>query len=295
MATQNKVIHRFIREFSDYDINGTYYAQIIPVDTQAYAIYPEDSNTPGIYYVIGDGVHTYLEIKNGHCDSLATAEYPVFTKADLTALLSKVDKSYVDTLINKLKEIVSDLVVDFEKVDERLTKQEADILDLIENTYTKSEMDELFLKYTIYDDQHKTVQVSAPIVEIEESSDVATHYSNKGVGGWHQVNTMEELNSIKPSRKVDGMAVYVMESDSLYILKNNEWVAFTSQAKSDGFVHRQHSAKEEWRIYHGLDRFPCVMVVDDSKTQVFGEIIYEGTNSLIVTFNEPISGYAYLN
>lgn len=124
---QNRIIHRFIRDFSDYDENGVYYGQIIPIDTQAFAIYPEDSETPGVYYVLGDGIHTYLEIKRGLGDTKASKEYPMFTKADLTALMNKADKSYVDTLIENVKTLIGDIVVDLTSFDERLLQVEDDI------------------------------------------------------------------------------------------------------------------------------------------------------------------------
>ena len=57
-SIQNKVIHRFIRPIEDYMVGGSYYTQIIPVDTQAYAYYPEEStegNQTGLWYVFGDG------------------------------------------------------------------------------------------------------------------------------------------------------------------------------------------------------------------------------------------------
>ena len=34
---QKRIIHRFIRPISDYEEGGTYYNQVIPIDTQAYA------------------------------------------------------------------------------------------------------------------------------------------------------------------------------------------------------------------------------------------------------------------
>lgn len=98
MATiQNKVIHRFIRAISEYEEGGLYHNRVIPVDTQAYAFYPyetPDSNSYntnqsnsgnqkyGLYYVFGDGNHTYTEIRDGKGDSPAAREYPVFTPED---------------------------------------------------------------------------------------------------------------------------------------------------------------------------------------------------------------------
>lgn len=96
MATiQNKVIHRFIRSIDEYEEGGLYYNRVIPLDTQAYAYYPvenpdstsfanvSDSTSiykTGLYYVLGDGDHTYTEIRDGKGNVPSAKEYPVFTQ-----------------------------------------------------------------------------------------------------------------------------------------------------------------------------------------------------------------------
>ena len=263
VSIQNKIIHRFIRNFSDYDVDGPYYGQIIPTDTQAFAIYPEDSETPGVYYVLGDGIHTYTEIKRGLGDNEAAKEYPMFTKADLRDLKEKADKSYVDALID--------------------------------NTYTQEEIDSNYAKYKQIDENHRTVAVSSPIVEEIPNSDVATHDSNKGLGGWHEVATLHDMQTIQPSRKREGMAVYVNEVDGLYVLRNGEWKLFASQAKTDGYVYYQRVPSAEWNVYHGLIKYPSVTVVDTAKNDVLADVTYIDTDSVTIRFNQPVSGYAYLN
>ena len=295
VSTQNKIIHRFIRNFSDYDVGGPYYGQIIPTDTQAFAIYPEDSETPGVYYVLGDGIHTYTEIKRGLGDNTAAQEYPMFTKADLRALKEKADKSYMDALINKVKEIIRDIVIDINELGQRITQNEEDITHLIENTYTKEEIDSNYAKYCQIDKEHRTIAVSSPIIEEMPNSDIATHDSNKGLGGWHEVATLHDMQTIQPSRKREGMAVYVNEVDGLYVLRNGEWRLFASQAKTDGYVYYQRVPSKEWNVYHGLIKYPSVTVVDTAKNEVLADVIYIDTNSVTIRFNQPVSGYAYLN
>ena len=38
---KNRIIHRFIRDIADYEVGGACYSQILPADTQVYAVYPE--------------------------------------------------------------------------------------------------------------------------------------------------------------------------------------------------------------------------------------------------------------
>ena len=63
---QKRIIHRFIRPIADYEEGGIYYNQVIPIDTQAYAYYPKEYGKDyNLWYVFGDGVHTYTEIREG--------------------------------------------------------------------------------------------------------------------------------------------------------------------------------------------------------------------------------------
>lgn len=94
-STQNRIIHRFVKEISEYENGGAYYNQVIPVDTQAYAVYPafdesgiEVEGKKGLFYVLGDGNHTYVEIRDGRGNYDSSKEYPVITNEDF---LNKID------------------------------------------------------------------------------------------------------------------------------------------------------------------------------------------------------------
>lgn len=87
----NRVIHRFIRNISDYELGGEFYSQIIPLDTQAYAIYP-DKDRNKLFYVIGDGEHTYTEIRDGLGNGESHKEYPVFTESNLHSIYNSIDE-----------------------------------------------------------------------------------------------------------------------------------------------------------------------------------------------------------
>lgn len=78
-SIKNKVIHRFICPISDYEEGGVYYNQVIPLDTQAYAFYPEEDDKYGLWFVLGDGDHTYVEIRDGKGNKQSAKEYPVYT------------------------------------------------------------------------------------------------------------------------------------------------------------------------------------------------------------------------
>ena len=50
-----------------------------------------------------------------------------------------------------------------------------------------------------------------------------------------------------------------------------------------------------WRIAHNLGRFPDVTVVDSAGSQVEGDVTYQYSNTLTVTFTSAFAGVAYLN
>ena len=95
-SIQSKVIHRFIRPISDYERGGSYYTQVIPLDTQAYAIYPAEAEKVGLWYVLGDGDHTYAEIRDGKGNKESAKEYPVFSEEN------SYSKAEIDNIIKEL-------------------------------------------------------------------------------------------------------------------------------------------------------------------------------------------------
>lgn len=62
------------------------------------------------------------------------------------------------------------------------------------------------------------------------------------------------------------------------------------------YVHDQSgSASDVWTIVHNLGFYPNVSVVDSAGTSVIGEVKYDSTNQLTVTFNGAFKGKAYLS
>ena len=61
------------------------------------------------------------------------------------------------------------------------------------------------------------------------------------------------------------------------------------------YVHIQSSAANVWQINHGLNKYPSVTVVDSAGSVVVGEVVYNTTNKVTITFIGSFSGKAYLN
>ena len=108
---QNRVIHRFIRPIADYEEGGIYYSQVIPIDTQAYAYYPEDAGRDTeLWYVFGDGIHTYTEIRDSKGITESTKEFPVFTQDFIDIITNTYSKEEVDKLISHIHSFKVEIV-----------------------------------------------------------------------------------------------------------------------------------------------------------------------------------------
>lgn len=59
-------------------------------------------------------------------------------------------------------------------------------------------------------------------------------------------------------------------------------------------VHTQTFAADEWTITHSLGGHPSVTIVDSADSYVFGDVKYDSTTQVTVSFTVPFSGYAYL-
>mgnify|MGYP003122463330 FL=1 len=61
------------------------------------------------------------------------------------------------------------------------------------------------------------------------------------------------------------------------------------------FVFTQSSASATWTINHTLNKFPAVGVVDSANDVVIGNVTYNSTTQITITFTAAFSGKAYLN
>lgn len=59
-------------------------------------------------------------------------------------------------------------------------------------------------------------------------------------------------------------------------------------------IHAQSTPSSTWVISHSLGGKPSVTVVDSADTYVIGEVTYNSTSQVTVSFTTPFSGYAYL-
>lgn len=140
--------------------------------------------------------------------------------------------------------------------------------------------------------------IAATIVPFDSEDTYATHIDTYGQGGWRAVVDIAERDAIPQDRRKIGMAVYVQETDSIYILKegtsNLNWRSMSGESGTT-YIHNQGTASEIWLIQHDMNKRPSVIVVDSADTVVEGEVQYLDDNRILVKFNGAFKGKAYCN
>jgi hypothetical protein len=61
------------------------------------------------------------------------------------------------------------------------------------------------------------------------------------------------------------------------------------------FMFTQGAPAAVWTIVHNLNKHPSVTVVDSSNSEIEGDVVYNNSNELKITFSGAFSGVAYLN
>jgi len=78
----------------------------------------------------------------------------------------------------------------------------------------------------------KTVILTGMISPTHPLDDYATHSENYNEGGYRTVQSIIERDSIPAKRKKEGMLVNVLANSTIYILKNNIWVFFSTNVNT---------------------------------------------------------------
>ena len=76
---------------------------------------------------------------------------------------------------------------------------------------------------------------------------------------------------------------------------------FGDNAGDKTFIYDQAAPATIWgppatgMVYHGLNKFPSITVVDTAKSVVVGDYTYVDNNNVILEFSAPFAGKAYFN
>lgn len=69
----------------------------------------------------------------------------------------------------------------------------------------------------------------------------------------------------------------------------------TSDTFDYAYIHNQLTSSSTWIIDHNLGKYPSVTIVDSSNSEVVGEVFFDSTNRVTLTFSAAFSGKAYIN
>lgn len=61
------------------------------------------------------------------------------------------------------------------------------------------------------------------------------------------------------------------------------------------YTHTQATVSAVWVVPHNLEKFPSIETVDSSLEEIEGEVTHVDNDNLYITFNQPVSGFAYVN
>jgi hypothetical protein len=81
-------------------------------------------------------------------------------------------------------------------------------------------------------------------------------------------------------------------NSGLAIAVSNNKLTFTAKL---GYVFTQSTPATVWTINHDLNKYPSVTIVDSANDEVIGEVKYNSTSQIVLTFSAAFSGKAFLN
>ena len=61
------------------------------------------------------------------------------------------------------------------------------------------------------------------------------------------------------------------------------------------YVHIQNAASNRWVIVHNMNKYPSVTIVNSAGDEVIGDVFYDNTNQVTITFAGAFKGKAVLN
>jgi hypothetical protein len=65
-----------------------------------------------------------------------------------------------------------------------------------------------------------------------------------------------------------------------------------SGTTSEEYVHNQAIPSAAWIIEHNLGGYPSITVIDSANSQVEGDVVFDSTNQITVSFSSAFSGKA---
>lgn len=91
---------------------------------------------------------------------------------------------------------------------------------------------------------------------------------------------------------IGGILTFESANSELAIVASDNKLTFTAKL---GYVFTQSTPATVWTINHDLGKYPAVNIVDSANDEVIGEVKYNSTSQVVLTFSAAFSGKAFLN
>ena len=110
---------------------------------------------------------------------------------------------------------------------------------------------------------------------------------------------MPTIATLPTSKSVNAIDRFVLDHDNgdgTFTTQQATGAQLTTLLSSAGtYVFNQATPLASWTITHDLNRYPSATVVDSSGSMVEGDVVYNSSNQVTLSFGGAFSGVAYLN
>lgn len=127
----------------------------------------------------------------------------------------------------------------------------------------------------------------------QEGDDLTINASGEVSLDYNNITNKPKINDIIVEGQKTG-SDYNLVTDENYVHTDNNFTTLDKE-RTEGFVYTQGSPSETWTIVHNLNKYPSCTIINSAGDEVYGEIFYNNTNSITVTFSGAFSGKAFLN
>ena len=102
-------------------------------------------------------------------------------------------------------------------------------------------------------------------------------------------------DNINVTQNVNNVTVSSIGLQGIQGPKGDAGTNGTNGVDGGHFTFEQQSNATVWNITHNLGYRPAVTVQDYGKITLEGDLSHTDANSLVLTFSQAVSGYAYLS
>jgi len=106
---------------------------------------------------------------------------------------------------------------------------------------------------------------------------------------------LQQLESLQIRQVVNPPTVIVRTQPSVNVIIGGGRTQTPPTSEGPDFVFTQTTPAASWLIAHSLNGFPSVAIVDSVGNIIMAQVRYVDSNTVLVTFSQPVAGSAYLS